>query len=127
MRFIAFTCAVLCLCSFALAQRRADVQVLEAKGRRIEEGKVAVDGRVKVTSEKPLKGLVIVFDFLSTEGETLTSQKTQVEDDVLPRGEEPSFHAVTLNPPGSVRFRLRAFDNADRELRVGNAGPFTIE
>jgi hypothetical protein len=103
------------------------VQVLEARARRVEEGKVAVDGRVKVTSEKPLKGLVIVFDFLSTEGETLTSQKVQVEEDVLARGEESSFHAATLNPPGSVRFRLRAFDTADRELRVANAGPFTIE
>jgi hypothetical protein len=127
MRFLATVCAVFCFCGFALAQRRPDVQVVEAKARRVEEGRIAVDGRVKVTGEKPVKGLVIVFDFLSTEGETLTSQKVQVEDGVVDRGEESTFHAATLNPPGAVRFRLRAFDAADRELRLGNNGPFTIE
>jgi len=124
MKFVAL---LLCLFTLAAAQRRPEVQVLEARARRVEEGKIAVDGRVKVTGEKPVKGLVIVFDFLSTEGETLTSQKIQVEDDVLDRGEESSFHAATLNPPGSVRFRLRAYDSADRELRLGNSGPYTIE
>lgn len=123
MKFVAL---ILCLCALAGAQRRPDVQVVEAKARRVEEGKIAVDGKVKV-GEKPVKGLVIVFDFLSTEGENLTSQKIQVDDDVLDRGEESSFHAATMNPPGAVRFRLRAFDGADRELRLGNNGPFTIE
>ena len=50
-----------------------------------------------------------------------------MDDDVLARGEETTFHAVTMNPPGSIRYRLRAFDGADRELRIGNSGPFTIE
>jgi hypothetical protein len=117
---------LLCLCTLAAAQRRPDVQVVEAKARRVEEGKITVDGRVKV-GEKPVKGLVIVFDFLSTEGETLTSQKVQVDDDVLERGEESTFRGATMNPPGAVRFRMRAFDSADRELRLGNSGPFTIE
>lgn len=118
---------ILCLCAFAAAQRRPDVQVLEVKARRVEEGRIAVDGRVKVTGGKPVKGLVIVFDFLSTEGETLTSQKIAVDDEELDRGEESTFHAATMNPPGAVRFQLRAFDSADRQLRLGNAGPFTIE
>jgi hypothetical protein len=117
---------LLCLCTLAAAQRRPDVQVVEAKARRVEEGKITVDGRVKVGG-KPVKGLVIVFDFLSTEGETLTSQKVQVDDDVLDRGEESTFRGATMNPPGAVRFRMRAFDSADRELRLGNSGPFTIE
>ena len=86
-----------------------------------------MDGRVKITGEKPIKGLVIVFDFLSTEGETLTSQKVTMDEDELDRGEESTFHAATMNPPGAVRYKLRAFDKSDRQLRLGNAGPFTIE
>jgi hypothetical protein len=117
---------VLCLCTVAAAQRRPEVQVIEAKARRVEEGKVAVDGRVKI-GDKPLKGLVLVFDFLSSEGETLTSQKITADEDQLDRGEESSVHAVTMNPPGAIRFRLRAFDASDRQLRIGNAGPFVIE
>jgi hypothetical protein len=109
-----------------MAQRRPEVQVIEAKARRVEEGKIAVDGRVKV-GDKPLKGLVIVFDFLSSEGETLTSQKITADEDQLDPGEESSFHAATMNPPGAIRFRLRAFDSSDRQLRIGNAGPFVIE
>lgn len=109
-----------------MAQKRPDVQVLEVKARRVDEGKVAVDGHVKV-GEKPVKGLVIVFDFLSSEGDTLTSQKIAVDEEELDRGEESTFHAATMNPPGAVRFRLRAFDTADRQLRLGNSGPFTIE
>jgi hypothetical protein len=117
----------LCLCTIAVAQRRADVQVLEAKARRVEEGKIAADGRVKVSGGKPLRGLVLVFDFLSSEGDTLTSQKISVDDETLDRGEELPFHVTTMNPPGSVRFQMRAFDSAGRELRVGNSGPFIIE
>jgi len=123
MKFLAL---ILCVCALAVAQRRPDVQVIEAKAHRIEDGKIALDGRVKV-GDKPLKGLVIIFDFLSSEGETLTSQKIAADEDELDRGEESSFHAVTMNPPGAIRIRLRAFDSADRQLRIGNAGPFVIE
>jgi hypothetical protein len=50
-----------------------------------------------------------------------------VEDDELKRGDESSFHAETENPPGSVRFKIRAFDGDGRQLRVGNDGPFVID
>jgi len=126
MKFLCLAPILLCLGAPAIAQKRADVHVLEVRARRVEEGKIAVDGRVKV-GDKPLRGLVIVFDFLSADGDPLTSQKVDVDDDVLARGEETTFHAVTMNPPGSIRYRLRAFDGADRELRIGNSGPFTIE
>ncbi len=126
MKFLCLAPILLCLGAPAIAQKRADVHVLEVRARRVEEGRIAVDGRVKV-GDKPLRGLVIVFDFLSADGDPLTSQKVDVDDDVLARGEETTFHAVTMNPPGSIRYRLRAFDGADRELRIGNSGPFTIE
>ena len=100
--------------------------MIEAKARRVEEGRISFDGRVKV-GDKPVKGLVLVFEFMSADGDPLTSQKVEVDDDVLQRGEETSFHAATNNPPGAVRYRMRAFDGADRELRLGNSGPFIIE
>jgi hypothetical protein len=95
--------------------------------RRGSTGKIAVDGRIKITGSKPVKGLILIFDFISSEGETLTSQNIQAGEDVLDPGEESSFHGETMNPPGAVRYRLRAMLSDDRELRLGNAGPFPIE
>src|ERR1035437_1120812 len=66
------TIALLFLALFAAAQQKAkkpaDVQILETKAVR-EAAKISVDGKVRVTGEKPLRGLVIVFDFRSPEKE----------------------------------------------------------
>ncbi|MGA2274686.1 MAG: hypothetical protein ABSH00_14110 [Bryobacteraceae bacterium] len=125
MRCLAAALLLLLACAMALAQKRHDVEVVEAKARRVEEGRLSIDGRVSVT--KPVKGLTLTFDFLTSDGELLSSQKTAVEDDELKRGEESSFHAETDNPPGSVRFKIRAFDSSGRQLGVGNDGPFVID
>lgn len=111
----------------ALAQKGHDVEVLEAKARRVEEGRISIDGRVRVTGRKSVNGLTLTFDFLSSDGELLSSEKAGVEDDEVNRGEESAFHAEAQNPPGSVRFKIRAFDGSGRQLRVGNDGPFVID
>lgn len=108
------------------AKKAPDIEVLDAKARRGED-KIALDGKIRITAEKPLKGLVLAFDFLSASGDVLTTQKQEISDETLDRNEEPSFHSELLNPPGAIKFRIRAFDITERELRSGNAGPFTIE
>jgi hypothetical protein len=125
MRYLAAASLLLLVCAMALAQKKHDVEILEAKARRVEEGRLSIDGRVR--AGKPLKGLTLTFDFLTSDGELLSSQKTAVDDAALDRGDESSFHAETDNPPGSVRFKIRAFDGDSRQLRVGNEGPFVIE
>jgi hypothetical protein len=57
----------------------------------------------------------------------LSSQRAAVEDDTLKSGDESAFHAETENPPGSVRFKIRAYDGRGRQLGVGNEGPFVID
>jgi hypothetical protein len=131
MRGLAFTLCVLSLCALAAEQgqkgrKPPDVQVLEAKGRRIEE-KVSVDGKVKITGEKQVHGLILAFDFLDHDNNVLTTEETQISEDPLSNGETPAFHAETLNPPRSIKFRVRAYDTAEKELRVANGGPFIIE
>ncbi len=125
MRYLAAASLLLLGCAMALAEKKYDLEILEAKGRRVEEGRLSIDGRVR--AGKSLKGLTVTFDFLTSDGELLSSQKTAVEDSALDRGEESSFHAETDNPPGSVRFKIRAFDGDGRQLRVGNDGPFVID
>jgi hypothetical protein len=114
----------------ALAQQKpkkpADVRVLESTARR-EESKITLDGKVRVTGEKPLRGLVIVFDFRSPEREVITSQKTTVDEDTLENGREGSYHVEMADAARAVRYTVRAFDIHEKELRVENLGPFPIE
>lgn len=131
MRGLAFVLCVVSLCAVAADQgqkgkKPADVQVMEANAHRIED-KVSVDGKVKVTGEKPLHGLILAFDFLDHANAIVTTEETQVSEDMLATGETPAFHAETFNPPGSIKFKMRAFDSSDKELRITGAGPFIIE
>jgi hypothetical protein len=129
MRVFAAILALLAFSSSASSQRKPkppEVQVVETAARR-SEGKILLDGRVRITAEKPVRGLVVVFDFLSPEKGVLTSEKATLEEEPLAQGEERAYHSETAEPPRAVRYQIRAFDHAEKELRVGNSGPFSIE
>ena len=102
------------------------MQVLETRARR-EDTRITLDGKVRVTGEKPLKGLVIVFDFRSPEKEVVTTQKTVVGEDTLEVGSEGAYHVEMADAARAVRYEIRAFDFHEKELRVSNTGPFPIE
>ena len=110
----------------AWAAKPPDVQVLEAKCHRTED-KVTLDGKVRVTGERPLKGLVLEFAFLSASGDVLTTEKSEVSDDVMHKNDESAFHCEANNPPGSIRYKIKVYDTGERELRIGNDGPFIID
>ena len=129
MRFFLLAVAVLSLCASATGQRKkkpADVEVIETKARRVDD-RITLDGRVRFTGERPAHGLVIVFDFLSAEQAIVTTQKTQVADDVVRAGREASYQTVLVDPVRAVSYQVRAVDAADRDLRVANPGPYPIE
>ena len=129
MRFFLLAAVILSLCAPATGQRKkkpADVEVMETRARR-DQGKITLDGRVRFTGERPARGLVIVFDFLSPEHEVVTSQKTQVADDVVRAGREASYQTVLVDPVRAVSYQVRAFDTGERDLRVANPGPYPIE
>ena len=129
MKVLILTIGVLCLTVLGAGQKQkkpADVTVIEAKARRAE-GKILVDGRVQVTAQKKMHGLVIVFDMLSAKNEVMASEKAVVEEDWIEPGQERSIHAETSELARAARYRIRVFDNAGREMRAENTGPFPIE
>lgn len=129
MKILIFVIGVLSLSALGAGQKPkkpADVTVLEAKARR-GEGKILVDGRVRVTAQKQMHGLVIVFDLLSAENGVMATEQAVVEEDWIAPGQERSYHAETSDAVRAVRYRIRAFDNSERELRADNTGPFPIE
>ena len=129
VRSFLLAAVILSLCFAATGQRKkkpADVEVIETKARRVE-GRITLDGRVRFTGERPARGLVVVFDFLSPEHEVVTSQKTQVADDVVRAGREASYQTVLVDPARAVSYQVRAFDAGERDLSVANPGPYPIE
>ena len=122
---------LLSLALFAAAAQQkgkkpADVQILETKAVR-DGTKIKVDGKVRVTGEKPLHGLVIVFDFRSPEKEVVTSQKAVIDEETMETGREGVFRSEMADSARAVRYTLRAFDMHEKELRVANPGPYPVE
>ena len=107
-------------------KKPADVQILETKAVR-DGAKIKVDGKVRVTGEKPLHGLVIVFDFRSPEKEVVTSQKAVIDEETMETGREGVFRSEMADSARAVRYTLRAFDMHEKELRVANPGPYPVE
>ena len=126
MKAFVLAVAVLSLGAPGVAEKKPEVQVVEAKARR-DGGKILVDGRLRVTADKPLKGLVVVFDLMAPEDNIVGSEKAVLDEDRVARGQERVCHSETGEHARAVRFKIRAFDLGERDLRVGNSGPFPIE
>ena len=103
-----------------------EITVVEFKVRR-DAGVVAVEGRVKNGSDKPLKGVVLFFEFLEPSGRMIQRKNTQVTENLVEPGEEGEFTAQTTDPVRAVQVRLDAEDKEGRYLRVDKPGPYTID
>jgi hypothetical protein len=103
-----------------------DLTIIEATARRNADI-IALDGRVRNTGEKPIRGLILLFDFMAPGKQVISTEKGPVEDEAIQPGQESSFHLETNAPPRAVHFQLNAVDHNGRDLRVQNAGPFAID
>ena len=103
-----------------------DVQIMEASAHR-GESKVSLDGRLRNSGEKPIKALMLLFDFMAPGRQVVTTQKAPIDEELLEPGKEAAFHMELNAPPRSVEFQINAADGSGRELRVAGAGPFPIE
>ena len=110
----------------AMAPKPPDIEILESKARR-EEGRVTLDGRVRNTGSKAIRGLVVIFHFTAPDKAVITNQKTEIEEPVLEPGQEGTFRAVLVDPVRAVYYRIDAEDRSGKELRVAKPGPYTIE
>jgi hypothetical protein len=107
-------------------KKPADLTIIESTARR-NSGIIALDGRVRNTGEKPIRGLILLFDFMAPGKQVISTEKGPVEDEEIEPGQESSFHLETNAPPRAVHYHLNAVDHSGRDLRVENAGPFAID
>jgi hypothetical protein len=126
---------VIALCAalpLVRAQKRSEnskgpeLELLEASAR-IEDNRVNIDGRLKNTSDRALRKVVVVFEMLDTSNNVLTKQQGPIEEPVLEPGDEGSFHVQIASHARGHSFRLAFEDGSGRDLRAENLGPFPIE
>ncbi len=131
MRRAILLSALIATFSFAAQQPRkprpAALEVLDLKVHR-EDGKVAVEGRVRNAGEKPVRRLVLLFNFLAPGNEVIARGRGPAEEETLKPGQEHSFNYQIPDHARAVWLRLSAEDTATGdEPKVINPGPYTIE
>jgi hypothetical protein len=123
---LALTLVVVSVAAEKKKKKPPDLEVLEATAHR-GESKVSVDGRVRNSGEKPIKGLTLLFDFQAPGKQVVATEKGAIDEELLQPGQEAAFHMEANAPPGSVAFQINAADRSGRDLRVAKSGPFPIE
>jgi hypothetical protein len=108
------------------AYKGPEIEVVEAKAHRGED-LVTIDAKVKNCGVRPIKGLVLIFDFLAPGKLVITTQKIEADEPALEPGADVMFHAQLTDPVRAVQFQIQAVDADARDLRVAKPGPYSIE
>jgi hypothetical protein len=127
MKWVLLLLAVACLCVQAADNKKkpADIQVVEINAVRASD-QVSLDGRVRVTSLKPVKRLIIQFDYLADGKKIVSSKRMNADEDELQTGDETAFNVQSECPPKAFEFVVKAYRGNGDILTVENPGPFPI-
>ncbi len=128
MRGVLAALVLFSLCASGADKKKKppEVQVIETYAQRTE-GTIALDGRVRNASEKPIVKLIIIFDILAPGNKVISTQKYTVDEEVLEPGKDALFRVKMQDHVRAVSYQFAAADEAGHDFRVGNAGPFVIE
>lgn len=127
MKWVLLLLATACLCVQGADNKKkpADIQVVEIKAIR-DQDQVSLDGRVRVTSLKPVKRLIIQFDYLADGRKIVSSKRMSADEEELLPGDETAFNVQSECPPKAFEFVVKAYRGDGDLLTVENAGPFPI-
>jgi hypothetical protein len=108
------------------AYKGPEVEIVVAKAYRTQD-LVNVDARIRNCGVRPIKGLVVLFDFMAPGKSVITTQKIDSGEEILEPGSEIMLRGQLNDPVRAVQFRVQAVDAGDRDLRVEKGGPYPIE
>ncbi len=114
------------LCASAAEKKPQEVTVVEFTAKR-DGGTILIDGRLRISGERPIENLVLAFDFLAGGRSSVATKQVEVDEPRLAPGDESAFHLAASAPARAVTIKVKAFRNRSLELGVENAGPFPIE
>lgn len=108
------------------ATKPAEVEVIDISLQR-KAGLIEVDTTVKNVSPKAINGLTAVYHFFAVRHVPVTTQRCQIDEQSIAPGEESTIRAKLEEPARAITVEFSAVDSNGHELRVKNAGPFSIE
>jgi hypothetical protein len=103
-----------------------DVCVIALKIER-DGSNVALEGTVRNNSGRPMKGLVLFFEFIEPGGRMISRMNTEVTGTTLDPEHEGEFLAQTPDQVRAVSVRLDAEDKEGRNLTLDKPGPHVIQ
>jgi hypothetical protein len=103
-------------------------EIVEIAVRRVAgERLIAIEGRVRNSGEKPIKGLTLVFSILGPNGQEVSRQRGKIDEGVLDPGDESEFHWQMNDHARAVEVLVKAVGSNDFDVAVRKAGPYAIE
>lgn len=103
-----------------------EIELIEAAAK-LEEGKLAIDGRFRNVSQRSIHRITVIYELLDSDKNALTRQKGAIDQEQLDTSEEAEFHVQMAVHARAVSFRLSFEDGGERELNAVNTGPFPVE
>ena len=103
-----------------------DVQVVEISTHR-DSKHILMDGRLRNSAGKPLRGLVVFIEFLESGKKMISRMQTVVVEGEMAPGEEGEFHVQSPDQVRAVYYLLEVEDTQGRYLRLDKPGPYVIE
>ncbi len=105
-----------------------NIKVVELKVRRSDSDRsIAIDGRIANSGERPIRGLVLIFEATDADGHVLSRQRGQVDEDPLDPAAQSEFHWQMRDQATAVDLSVRAVAHDDRPVKVEAPGPYPID
>ena len=93
----------------------------------LEGTRINIDGAVHNRGERAIEKLVLSFHFFDTEHKPVTTLKLEVDEATLAPDDDAEIHAAANEPPRAVSVEVTAEDHGEKDLKVVNPGPYSIE
>ena len=101
--------------------------VIEKIEVRREGDVVLLDGTVKNVGTRTLRAIVLRFEFLAPNNESLTIQSGPVEAASVEPGDETEFRLQVKYPTRAIELKIEARDKEQRDLNLEKNGPYRID
>lgn len=101
------------------------IEVVSLKPERTEK-QITIDGTIRNTGTRPLAKLVLSFELLNADEQTVSRRHGPIEEDVLAPGAESSFGFFVEDQARAVSVRVQA-GLGETHVEVVKAGPYYIE
>jgi len=106
-------------------QSATRLEVVELKAAR-DGRRITLDGEVRNTGTRSLTKVVLIFDLLDADRNTISSRRGPIDELVLDPGDSSAFHFYAPDQARAVEVSVRAQQHG-LEIQVAKAGPFPIE